>query len=110
MAVYQIIDLEIHNPELYAQYMSQVTAIVQRYGGRYLVRGGKVLSTAGGWEPNRIVVIAFESVDTLRQCYTSPEYQAIVHLRMRSSKSKSIVIEGADFHSSSLPLKGEEQG
>jgi uncharacterized protein (DUF1330 family) len=92
--VYQIIDLDIHNSALYAQYMAKVPEIVHRYGGRYLVRGGKVLSASGGWEPKRIVVIAFESVEALRDCYASPEYQAIVHLRMQSSTSQSIVVEG----------------
>ncbi|MFZ6026775.1 MAG: DUF1330 domain-containing protein [Chloroflexota bacterium] len=94
MSVLQIIDLDIHNPEMYAQYTAQVSEIVQRYGGRYLVRGGKVLSATGGLQPKRVVVIAFESVEKLRECYASPEYQAIVHLRSQSSTSKSIIVEG----------------
>jgi uncharacterized protein (DUF1330 family) len=94
MSVLQILDLDIHNPALYAQYTAQVTAIVRRYNGRYLVRGGKVLSATGGWEPKRIVVIAFDSVEDLRECYASPEYQAIVHLRQQSSTSKTVVVEG----------------
>jgi uncharacterized protein (DUF1330 family) len=92
--VYQILDLDVHNPAIYAKYTAQVTEIIHRYGGQYLVRGGKVLSATGGWEPKRIVVIAFESVEDLRNCYASPEYQAIVHLRQQSSTSKTVVVEG----------------
>jgi uncharacterized protein (DUF1330 family) len=91
--VYQILDLDVHNPALYAQYTAQVSAIIRSFGGQYLVRGGKV-HAASGWEPHRIVVIAFESVEQLDACYASPEYQAIVHLRQQSSTSKSVVVDG----------------
>ena len=94
MSIFQIIDIDIHDPELYSQYMAQSPEIIRRYGGYYIVRGGKVLSTTGGWEPKRVVVIAFESVEDLRRCYASPEYQAIVHLRQQSSTSQSIIVEG----------------
>lgn len=96
MPIFQIIDVDVHDPELYGQYMEQSPEIIRRYGGHYIVRGGKVLSATGGWEPKRIVVISFESVENLRQCYASPEYQAIVHLRQQSSTSKSILVEGLD--------------
>jgi uncharacterized protein (DUF1330 family) len=91
--VYQILDLDVHDPALYAQYTAPVTEIIHHYGGKYLVRGGKIHS-ASGWEPKRIVVITFESAERLQACYASPEYRAIIHLRRQSSTSKSVVVEG----------------
>ena len=45
-----------------------------KYGGRYLVRGGEVVALAGGWQPERIVVLEFESSDQAQDYLTSPEY------------------------------------
>lgn len=42
MTVYMIIEVEVKDPDLYAEYVDQVPAVIARYGGRYLVRGGKV--------------------------------------------------------------------
>ena len=94
MMVYQVIDLDVHDPGLYAGYVARVADIVQRYGGRYLVRGGQVISLGGDWHPKRLVIIEFESLERLQQCYASSEYQTIAHLREQSSQSKAIIVEG----------------
>ena len=94
MPVYQIVDLDIHNPELYARYVNSVADIVRLYCGRYLVRGGKVIQMNGDWHPQRLVVIEFENIEKLSQCYASPEYREIAPLREQSSRSNSIVVEG----------------
>jgi len=94
VTVYQIIDLEVHNPDLYARYVDKVSAIVQKHGGCYLARGGKVTALGGDWQPARLVLIEFESLEKLQQCYASPEYQAITPLRERSTRSKAIIVEG----------------
>jgi uncharacterized protein (DUF1330 family) len=94
MAVYQIVDLDVYNPELYAGYVARVADIVRAYGGRYIVRGGTVTPLGGDWNPRRLVIIEFESLERLQQCYASPEYQEIAPLREQSSRSKSIAVEG----------------
>ena len=40
MAAYLYGNITIHDMPLYEQYRSQVPAIIAKYGGRYLVRGG----------------------------------------------------------------------
>ena len=46
MGAYVIADVTIKNPEVYAEYRSQVLATVTKYGGRFLVRGGTCDVTA----------------------------------------------------------------
>jgi uncharacterized protein (DUF1330 family) len=94
MPVYMIIEIEIRNPELYSGYVEAVPQVVETYGGRYLVRGGQVTPLSGDWNPERVIVIEFESAEQLQRCFTSPEYLQIAPLREQSTVSRSIIVEG----------------
>ena len=58
MAAYVIADVKVTNPDIFREYMNQVPSTVERYGGKYLVRGGSLEQFEGVWEPSRLVVIA----------------------------------------------------
>lgn len=77
------------------EYRKQVPSIIEKYGGRYLVRGGKTETLEGGWSPKRLVVLQFPSVEQAKKFYDSPEYAAPKALRLRATKSKMILAEGA---------------
>jgi len=94
MSVFMIIEIEIKNRELYSQYVEKVPEIVEKYGGRYLIRGGKVTPLSGHWNPERMIVIAFETVEQLQRCFSSPEYLELAPLREQSTVSKSIIVDG----------------
>jgi uncharacterized protein (DUF1330 family) len=93
MPVYLIIEINVQDYELYAEYTVQVLPVVERYGGRYLARG-EVFPVLGGWRPERLVLVQFETMDLVQDFLTSPEYQALIPLRQRASSSRAIVIEG----------------
>jgi uncharacterized protein (DUF1330 family) len=40
MAAYVIADITVQDAELYEEYRLRVPAVIEKYGGRYLVRGG----------------------------------------------------------------------
>ena len=42
MAAYLHGNIQIHDMTLYKEYAAQVPAVIAKYGGRYLVRGGVV--------------------------------------------------------------------
>jgi uncharacterized protein (DUF1330 family) len=62
-----------------------------------------VTSLSGNWHPERIVVIAFDSMEQLRACFASPEYRAIAPLREGSTNSRSIIAKGCTPDASFLP-------
>lgn len=96
MAAYVIADVEVRNPESYAtDYSRHVRATVDRYGGRFVVRGGTTEVVEGDWKPARLVVIEFESMERARAWYTSTEYQAILPARHENARSNIIMVEGA---------------
>jgi uncharacterized protein (DUF1330 family) len=94
MPAYLILEIEIKNKKLYSKYIERVPEIIEKYGGRYLVRGGKVTPVSGNWNPERIVVIEFDTVEQVQKCFQSPEYREIAPLREQSTISKSIIVEG----------------
>lgn len=94
MKAYMIIEIAVTDPALYARYMEQAPGVVQQYGGRYLVRGGEVKPLTGGWAPERVIVLEFESAEQMRRWNTSPEYQALAPLRIQSTVTRAIALEG----------------
>lgn len=94
MPVYLIIEIEIIDPAVYSTYVAKVFDIVSAYGGRYLVRGGKITPLTGNWQPERMIVIEFDSIDPVKECFSSPEYLELAPLREQASTSRALIVEG----------------
>jgi uncharacterized protein (DUF1330 family) len=95
MSAYVIVEIDVVDQAAYEEYRKQVLAVVTKYGGRFLVRGGKIDPKEGGWTPKRIVVLEFPSMAQAQKWYDSPEYAPLITLRQKASKGKLILVEGA---------------
>jgi uncharacterized protein (DUF1330 family) len=95
MSAYVIGEIDVTDPAVYEDYRKQVLAVVTKYGGKFLVRGGKVDSKEGGWAPKRIVVLEFPSMEQAQKFYHSSDYAPLIKLRQKASKGKLILVEGA---------------
>lgn len=96
MKGYVIADVDVQDPDAYADYRKGVLATVEAYGGRFLVRGGEVEALEGDWAPGRIVVLEFESPERARAWYDSDEYRDLKALRRAASSGKLLLVAGAD--------------
>ncbi|PAV11086.1 hypothetical protein ASJ81_11455 [Methanosarcina spelaei] len=94
MPVYMIIEIKVIDYELYTKYVEKVPEIIKKYGGRYLVRGDKVLPMFGNWNPERIVIIEFETEEQVRNCFNSAEYLKVAPFRENSTITKSVIVNG----------------
>jgi uncharacterized protein (DUF1330 family) len=92
---YWIGRVDVHNEEGYKSYAAANPAILKKFGGRYVVRGGKCDGVEGE-SRSRNVVIEFPDYETALACYRSPEYQANIKLRQPHSIAELIVVEGYD--------------
>jgi uncharacterized protein (DUF1330 family) len=93
MPAYVIVEVDVQNPDGYAEYSPLATESVARHGGRFLVRGGKNEVWEGEWA-DRIVVLEFEDLDAARAWYFSDDYQAAAAIRHRHSRARMIAVEG----------------
>ena len=92
---YWIGRVDVNNEEGYKPYAAANAAIFKKFGGRYVIRGGK-FETAEGSSRKRNVVIEFPDYQAALDCYRSPEYQANIKVRQPHSVADIIVIEGYD--------------
>ena len=95
MAAYVIADIQVSDPAAYEQYRPLAAASVARFGGQFIVRGGKVDLLEGAPEPERIVVIEFPDLESARRWYGSEEYQRALKIRQAASRGRVFLVEGA---------------
>ena len=95
MSAYLIADVEIHDPDVYAEYRRQVLPLIQKHGGRFVVRGGAHEVLEGEWKPQRLVIIEFPDMAALKGWYRSPEYAKLIELRQGASRGSIVAVEGA---------------
>lgn len=96
MAVYMILDITVNDMDRYQEYVRQVPAIIERHGGRYLVRGGATLVLEGSWEPERIVVLEFPDAESAQAFATDPDYAPLLAIRHEAATSNLIAVEGVE--------------
>ena len=89
-----IIESKTRDAEAYARYQALVPEIISAHGGRYIVRGGQVTPVTGGWLPERVLVLEFDSKEDLARCFSSSEYQEIAPLREAGGEFRSVIVEG----------------
>lgn len=94
MNAYIIVDVTITNPTLYDDYRKLTLASLQPYEGKFIVRGGQTETLEGDWNPGRIVVVEFPSLEKAKAWWSSPEYALAKSIRQAASETKMIVVEG----------------
>lgn len=94
MPAYIIVDLAVVHPATYEKYKPQAGPTVEKYGGKYIVRGGKSEVLEGDWDPKRVVILQFDSVEKAKAWLNSEEYREPKKLRHASAKTNMIVVEG----------------
>lgn len=91
---YLINEITVTNAAVYADYVRQAPAVVEAFGGRYLVRAGAVTPAIGEPPTARIVVVEFPSHQAAADFLASPDYQAILPIRQAASTSRAYIVEG----------------
>ena len=94
MAAYVIVEIEIIDPVGFEEYKKRVVPIVEKYGGKYIVHGGKTEVLEGDWNPKRIVVLQFESMERAKEWLNCEEYREPRKMRHKTAKTNMILVEG----------------
>jgi uncharacterized protein (DUF1330 family) len=94
MAAYFIVDIKVEDAELYGEYRKLVGPTLERYGGKFLVRGGTIETIEGDWQPQRLVLLEFEDIEQFKRWYFSPEYTQARNMRFQASTAQAILVQG----------------
>src|SRR5258707_1465656 len=97
MPAYWIASSRITDPATYKKYTDQVPAILSRYGGKVLARGGRHQIMAGPETFQRYVVIEFPTFEQGVACFESPEYQAAAAFRRNGAgEVETFMVDAGD--------------
>ena len=94
MRGYILAEVEVTNPEGYKAYAAMVPATIDKFGGKFLTRGGVNTPLEGEWPQRRRVIIEFPTVKAARDWYDSPDYEKPKALRISNSNSRLLLLEG----------------
>ncbi len=81
MAAYFIVQSTVSNEAQYQRYRDAVVPLIERFGGKFVVRGGKVELLEGHHDGRRMVVFEFPSMDAIHEFWNSPAYGPVKAIR-----------------------------
>ncbi|HEY4937190.1 MAG TPA: DUF1330 domain-containing protein [Puia sp.] len=95
MPAYVIVEVSIHDHNEYEEYKKLTPAAIAAFNGKFIVRGGQTITLEGNWNPERIVVLEFPTVERANEWWNSELYTKAKKIKQRAAKTKMIVVEGA---------------
>ena len=92
---YWIARVDVRDPEGYKGYVAASKLAFDKYGAKFLARGG-AHEAAEGRARARNVIIEFPSMAVAHDCYHSPEYQAARAIREKFADGEIVLVEGIE--------------
>lgn len=99
MPAYWIARSKINDPIEYKKYTDQVPAIIEKFGGTVLARGGRYEIVEGPEKFHRFVLIEFPTFEQGVACFRSPEYDAAAALRRQNGvgEVETVILDAGEF-------------
>ena len=94
MAAFVIADVTVTDPTGYERYKQLTPASIAAFGGRFIARGGEAAALEGVWEPARLVIVEFPSLERARAWYDSVEYRDAKAMRHRTARTNMLIVDG----------------
>ena len=96
MPAYVIVRVEVTDWDKYNEYLKVGPSTIGQYGGRFIARGGDIVTLEGPEETRRMVILEFPSLAEAKAWYNSKEYQDAKKLRSGASIGSLVAIEGVE--------------
>ena len=93
MAAYVIVDVRVTDPAKFEEYRKLVPPTIAAFSGRYLARGGRAEMLEGGWDPERVVILEFPTLERAREWWASAAYRRPKEMRQQCATTRMIVVE-----------------
>jgi len=99
MAAYLYIELDVTDSASYKEYSKLVLPTIEHFGGKVLVAGEQIEGIEGNWQPKRVVILQFESIEQARGWYHSDEYEPLKQMRFKAATSRGGFVQGIESSS-----------
>lgn len=98
MKYYAVVEMEITDRSWIAEYVKNVTRMVEQYGGRYLARTSKVEKVEGERKPPQVfLILEWPSKETAQAFYESEEYRRYRESRIAGARNEFLLVAGEDM-------------
>lgn len=94
MAAFVIVEIKIHNRELYTSYTQLTPETIAEYNGEFVARGGETIVLEGDWNPKRVVLLKFPSIDRANAWWHSESYSRARKIRQKAASTNMIIVDG----------------
>lgn len=94
MPAYVIVEIEIHDIELYKSYTKLTPETIASYNGKFIARGGKSTILEGDKFPKRIVLLEFPDFETANSWWDSEAYTRAREIRQKAATTRMTIVEG----------------
>jgi uncharacterized protein (DUF1330 family) len=96
MAAYMIARVNVTDWDQYNKYIKVTPGIIAKYDGRFIVRGGEMVTLEGPEEKWRIVVVEFSDLEKAKEFYYSQEYTDAKKIREGAALAQFVAISGIE--------------
>ena len=87
-----IFELEITDPDAWAEYRQVAGPMMTAAGGKFIVRSERIEPLEGGWSPATISVVEFPSFEAAHAFYHSDAYRSTLPLRRKASRGRGVLV------------------
>jgi uncharacterized protein (DUF1330 family) len=94
MAAYIVARVDVQDWDKYREYMRHTPRIIDKFGGKFVARGGEMVTLEGEPEKLRVVLIEFPTIEHAKGFYNSPEYKRTKKLRDGAGAAQFVAIDG----------------
>lgn len=94
MTAYIIAHVNVEDRDAYREYMRHTPRVIQKFGGRFIARGGEMVTLEGPTETLRVVLLEFPSMEQAKAFYDSEDYARTKKLREGSGSAKFVLVDG----------------
>ena len=94
MPAYYIGEHIVSDFALFDAYLAKVVPMIERFGGRYLTKAGSHEVLEGDWKPNRVVIIEFPDMASIKKLVPDTGISATIALRRSAATDVMIMLEG----------------
>ena len=92
--VYVVNEIDVTDAAGFQKYADAQAQNIQKHGGHYIIRGGKVVTTMDGEAPKRFTIYVFDTQDTFEAWRTDPTAKELFDTRSKYGKFRSFAVEG----------------
>lgn len=96
MKAYLVLDFAIRDSSGFMPYVTAIPTLIERHGGRYIVRGESPTIIEGDWAPERLVILEFPSRADAQRFLSDPESKALFAVRHAATDGRLVLVDGCD--------------